>query len=122
MISQPFIQNEEPLDGSINGYYENQVGSDSGFYTGVQYQNGYGLGGLLASFGCVNLPLLKSMAKVVGHEALKAVPGLGMEFLSGKPVVKALTNRVRPRGAKRVTWCYFQSDEETLGAEWQLHK
>ena len=105
MFSQPFIQNEienyytkqveEPLDGSINGYYENQVGSGGGFYSGVQYQKGYGLGGLLASFGHVILPLLKPMAKVVGRQALKMVPGLVMDDLSGKLVVKSVTNRVR---------------------------
>ena len=105
MFSQPFIQNEienyytkqveEPLDDSINGYYENQVGSGGSFYSGVQYQKGYGLGGLLASFGHVILPLLKPMAKVVGCQALKMVPGLAMDVLSGKPAVKALINCVR---------------------------
>ena len=109
MCSQPFIQNEienyytkqveEPLDGSINGYYENHVGSGSGFYSGVQYQKSYGLGGLLASLGRVILPLLKPMAKVVGYQVLKVVPGLAMDVLSGKSIVKALTNRVC-QGAK----------------------
>ena len=104
MFSQPFIPNEienyytkqveEPLVGSINSYYENQVGSVSGSYSGVQYQKVYGLGGLLASFGRVILPLLKPVAKVVGCQALKILPELAMDVLSGKPAVKSLTNRV----------------------------
>ena len=76
MFSQPFIQNEienyytkqveKSLDGSINTYYENQAGSGGGFYSGVQYQKGYGVGCLLPLFGRIILLLLKPMGKVVG--------------------------------------------------------
>ena len=97
MFSQPFIKNEiknyytkqveESLLGSINTYYENQVRSGGGFYSGVQYQKGYGLVGLLASIGRIALPLLKSMAKVVGRQTLKMVPELAMGILYRKPAV-----------------------------------
>jgi hypothetical protein len=105
MFSQPFIQNEienyytkqveKSLDGSINTYYGNQVGSGGGFYSGVRYQKADILGGLLASFGRIILPLLKPMAKVVGRQALKVVPELAVDVLAGNPAVKSLTNRVR---------------------------
>ena len=45
---------------------------------------------MLASFGCVILPLLISMAKVVGCHALKVVPELTMDILAGKAAVKSL--------------------------------
>ena len=65
----------------------------TGFYSGVQYQNGYGLGGLLASLGCFVLLILKPVVKAVGCQALKVIPALAMDILAGKPPLKALSNR-----------------------------
>ena len=65
----------------------------AGFYSGVQYQKGYGLGSLLAALRNFILPILKPVAKAVGQQALKAVhvPVLAMDVLAGKPTVKALS-------------------------------
>ena len=105
IFSQPLILNEienyytkqveKSLDGLINIYHENQAGSGDGFQSGVEYQKVYDLGGLLASFKCIILPLLKLMTKVVGRQALKVVPELAMDVLAHKPAVKSLTNHVR---------------------------
>ena len=101
MFSLPFIQNaiedyyikqaEGQHGGSISDYYENQATTGAGFYSGVQYQKGYGLGGLLATLGHFVLPILKPVAKAVGRQALKAIPALAMDVMAGKPSVKVLS-------------------------------
>ena len=82
------------------------------------------------------------MAKVVGRQALKVVPELALDILSGKPTVKSLTNRVsqgatnalleltgkkqlkrkKAKKSKKKSQCYFQPFEETPGAERYLRE
>ena len=52
---------------SLTNYYQKQIETSAGFYSGIQYQKGYGLGGLLATLGTLCLPILKLVVKPVGR-------------------------------------------------------
>ena len=49
-------------------YYVTQVGKGMPYYSGRQFQRGYGLGGLFSSIGRAVLPMIKSGIKTVGKK------------------------------------------------------
>ena len=72
-------------------YYESQaLGKQPqighGFYTGLPWQKGYGIGGLLGSIARRFVPLLKPLAKAAGKKLLRAGTSFVSDIIDGKPV------------------------------------
>lgn len=55
--------------------HQAQTGSGMGYYSGMHSQRGHGLGSFLGGLFRTVLPLLKTGARVLGNEALKAGAG-----------------------------------------------
>lgn len=55
--------------------HQAQTGSGMGYYSGLHSQRGHGLGSFLGGLFRSVLPLLKTGARVLGNEALKAGAG-----------------------------------------------
>ena len=70
-------------------YYVTQVGKGMPYYSGRQFQRGYGLGGLFSSIGRAVLPMIKSGIKTVGKEVLRSGAELASDALQGKNFKKA---------------------------------
>ena len=72
-------------------YYENQaLGKQQqighGFYTGLPWQKGYGIGDLLGSIARRFVPLLKPLVKYAGIKLLRAGTSAVNDIIAGKPV------------------------------------
>ena len=112
MFSLPFSQNEfedyyikqagMQHGSSMTDYYQNQARMGAGFYSGVQYQKGDGLGGLLARVGCFVLLILKPAAKAVGRQALKVMPLFAEDVFAVEPPGKALSKWFHQEASKLV--------------------
>lgn len=77
-------------------YYKNQLGSGvSVVYKGAPYQRGHGIGSFLGGLFRTITPLLKSGAKAVGKEALKAGMNVLGDVISTVPPRQALANRMK---------------------------
>lgn len=77
----------------IEDYYLNQAGSGVGFYAGASHQKGYGIGGFLGGLFRNILPFLKSGAKAVGREALRAGSHVLSDVASGETPLKESLKR-----------------------------
>ena len=72
-------------------YYRNQaLGKQQqtgyGFYTGLPWQRGYGIGGLLGAFARQFVPILKPLAQAAGKKLLHAGTSFVSDIIDGKPV------------------------------------
>ena len=74
-------------------YYTNQaLGKQQtgyGFYTGLPWQRGYGIGGILGAFARQFVPILKPLAKAAGKKLLHAGTSFVSDIIDGKPVGEA---------------------------------
>ena len=68
------------------------------YYSGRQFQRGYGLGGLFLSIGRVVLPMIKSGIKTVGKEVLRSGAELTSDALQGKNSKKAAIHQAKQSG------------------------
>ena len=96
-------------------YYMDQAGEEYNVYRGVVRQRGYGLGGIFKTmyryimplFKAHALPVLKSGAKLVGTEAIRAASNIATDAIRGdnlKNVVKHhATNAVQNISDKAIT-------------------
>ena len=98
-------------------YYTNQaLGKQQngyGFYTGLPWQRGYGVGGILGAFARQFVPILKPLAKAAGKKLLQAGASFVSDVAEGKSVGEAargglkkfvgIRNNKTPRNASTVT-------------------
>ena len=75
----PFIEyyRDQALGKQQTGY---------GFYTGLPWQRGYGIGGLLGAFARQFVPILKPLAQAAGKKLLHAGASFVSDIIDGKPV------------------------------------
>ena len=72
-------------------YFVNQALGDTpqigrGFYKGLPWQKGYGVGGLLGSIARRFVPLLKPLIKAAGKKLLHTGTSIVSDLIDGKPV------------------------------------
>lgn len=84
-------------------YYTNQVGHGLPYYSGTQYQRGYGLGSIFASIGRAVLPLVKSGAKAVGKQVLRSGSQFAGDLIAGKNAKQAAVRRAKQAGSRLLT-------------------
>ena len=84
-------------DDWLTLYNEEQQQIGSGF-SGVPYQRGYGLGGLLGGLFRSILPMAKSALKTVGKEALRTGVGIASDVLAGEKLETSAKERARAAG------------------------
>ena len=58
---------------AFENYYVSQVGTGLPYFSGSQYQKGYGLGSIFSSLGRAILPLVRSTGKALGKEVCEQV-------------------------------------------------
>jgi hypothetical protein len=84
-------------------YYGSQA-LQAGFglegYKGVPYQRGAGLGSFFKSLFRMAVPVIKSVGRKVGKEALYAGADLLTNVAQGKPVVETVKKQLRSTAAK----------------------
>lgn len=102
----------------IEDYYLSQAGSGAGqFYAGSANQKGYGIGGFLGGLFRTIMPFLRSGAKAVSREALRAGSHILADAASGEQplsvsvkrhagevrdnLMKKLSNKMSGSGIKR---------------------
>ena len=84
---------------SYENYYLSQVGSGGPYYSGAQFQRGYGLSNIFSSIGKTILPLLKTTAKTVGRQALKSGVAFASDVINGQNAKQAAINRAKEAGS-----------------------
>ena len=85
---------------AYESYYLNQVGSGGTYFSGPQYQNGYG--GLSRIFNAISktvIPSIKSGAEAIGKRALKSAVGFAYDVLQGKNMKQAAIDRAKFAGS-----------------------
>ena len=80
-------------------HYKTQIGG-GGFYSGVKYQQGYGLGGLFSKLGRFVIPLLKPVAKSIGKQVVRSGTQLADDILNGQNPKQAFKKKFEA-GCKR---------------------
>jgi hypothetical protein len=87
-------------------YYVNQAlgktQTGHGFYTGLPWQKGYGIGGLLGSLARRFIPLLKPLAKSAGKKLLRAGTSIVSDLIDGQPVSKTVGKNLLNAGSSIV--------------------
>ena len=81
-------------------YYDQQAGHGLPVFAGASFQRGHGLGSLFGGLVRMAMPLLKTGAKRLGKEALKAGVGVAGDVLSGQNV-KTSMKRHATQAARR---------------------
>ena len=81
-------------------HYKTQIGG-GGFYSGVKYQQGYGLGGLFSKLGRFVIPLLKPVAKSIGKQVVRSGTQLADDILNGQNPKQAFKKNLK-QGAKEL--------------------
>ena len=79
-------------------YYVTHIGKGIPYYSGRQFQRGYGLSGLFLSIGCAVLPMIKSGIKTVGKEVLRLGAEFALDALRGKNLKEAAIHRAKQSG------------------------
>lgn len=80
-------------------YYHQQAGGGIGaIYRGAAYQKGHGIGSFLGSLFRSVLPLLKSGAKAIGRETLKAGVNMFDDISHNQNFKEAFQNRAKEAG------------------------
>jgi len=69
-------------------------------FSGLQYQQGAGLGSLFKGLFRTVLPFAKSIGKSVGREALSTGASIAGDILEGKSAKKAIKRRAKTGGAR----------------------
>ena len=70
----------------VNQALGNQPQIGQGFYRGLPWQKGYGVGGLLGSIARRFVPLLKPLIKAAGKKLLHTGTSIVSDIIDGKPV------------------------------------
>jgi hypothetical protein len=82
---------------NYNQYYLNQVGYGN-YFKGVQFQKGYGLGGVFRKFFTWVIPILRQhavpAAKAVGEEVIRSASNFAQDALHGKNVKSSALERI----------------------------
>ena len=65
---------------------EQALQTGHGFYKGLPWQKGYGIGGLLGSIARRFVPLLKPLIKTAGKKLLHTGTSIVSDLIDGKPV------------------------------------
>lgn len=89
-----------PSDVLYQHYYVNQAGSGIPIYRGLGVQRGHGLGSFLGGLMRSALPLLKPVAKAVGHEAINFGLGVAKDALAGKRIKASMKRRATETGKR----------------------
>lgn len=83
---------------AYENYYMSQVGHGMPYFSGAQYQKGYGLGNIFSSIAKSFLPLVKSGARAIGKQVLRSGVGLASDVLQGKNIKQAAVERAKVAG------------------------
>ena|SRR5437867_8594516 len=84
-------------------YYANQasqVGYGMPGFKGIPYQRGAGLGSFFRSLFRMAVPIIKSVAGKVGHEALSTGANIASDIVRGRPALEALEEHGRQGASK----------------------
>ena len=95
-----FIKMYSP-QSAYDQYYAAQSGtglSSNGFYKGVSYQKGKGIGSFLGGLFRSAIPLFRSGARAFGQEALRAGVGLVNDLAEDRNLREALKRRAGDAG------------------------
>ena len=83
---------------AFENYYVSQVGTGLPYFSGSQYQKGYGLGSIFSSLGRATLPLVRSTGKALGKEVLRTGGNIASDLLEGKSIKQAALHRSKQAG------------------------
>ena len=83
---------------AYQNYYLNQVGHGLPYFSGVRYQQRYGLGNIFSSITKTVLPLVKSGSKAIGKQVLRNGVDFASDVLSGKNAKQVAIDRVKAAG------------------------
>lgn len=76
-------------------YYSQQAGNGLPVFAGAAFQRGHGLGSLFGGLARMAMPLLKSGAKTLGREALKAGMHVAGDVMAGQNVKSSLKRHAK---------------------------
>lgn len=79
-------------------YYIDQAGSGLNVFRGARSQRGYGIGNFFKSLFRAAIPLFKSGARAIGHEALETGRHFLEDVAENKPIRQAIKTRLREAG------------------------
>ncbi|GFX89721.1 uncharacterized protein TNCV_3711531 [Trichonephila clavipes] len=81
-------------------HYAGQIGSGLTQYKGINFQKGYGIGGIFRRLFRAALPFLVKGSKTIGKEVLMTGSRVASDVLSGENFKEAVKTRSRESGKK----------------------
>ncbi|GFT49601.1 uncharacterized protein TNCV_3367541 [Trichonephila clavipes] len=81
-------------------HYAGQIGSGLTHYKGINFQKGYGIGGIFRRLFRAALPFLVKGGKTIGKEVLMTGSRVASDVLSGENFKEAVKTRSKESGKK----------------------
>ncbi|GFV68135.1 uncharacterized transposon-derived protein F54H12.3 [Trichonephila clavipes] len=98
------IQSELRLNsGDFIPFERGQIGSGLTHYKGINFQKGYGIGGIFRRLFRAALPFLVKGGKTIGKEVLMTGSRVASDVLSGENFKEAVKTRSRESGKKKIS-------------------